>query len=265
VTLSQTLAILAILARGAALLTLALGAGLLAERLAPGRQQPPARRGLNLGVYAVSFAVSVVSAGSVGALATLAVNAAGGGWIVLPSSGWGLVWGVAVYLVAMDLGEYLFHRAQHAIPFLWTMHSLHHSDPAFGVTTTVRHFWADPLIKTLTIWLAVGLAFKISPAIAAIYAAATYYNFWTHSNVRVGYGRAGWLLNSPQYHRMHHSASAEHFNCNYAALLPIFDLISGAYIQPGRDDYPATGLDTGAHPRSLFQAVVWPLRMARPG
>jgi sterol desaturase/sphingolipid hydroxylase (fatty acid hydroxylase superfamily) len=143
------------------------------------------------------------------------------------------------------------------------MHSLHHSDPAFGATTTMRHFWLDPLLKTLTIWLAVGLLFKAGPAIVGVYALASYYNFWVHSNVRVGYGAAGWLLNSPQYHRLHHSASPEHFNCNYAALLPIFDLISGAYRRPTPGEYPATGLDDGARPHGLIQAVLWPLRQQR--
>src|ERR1700679_1928698 len=144
--------------RGFIFLAVALGVGLTVERFAPGRPQRPAGRVLNLGMGLVSMLIGVLSSGSIGALVTLAVNAAGGGWVVLPSHGWGLILGALVYLVAMDLGEYLFHRAQHAIPALWAMHSLHHSDPAFGTTTTVRHFWLDPLLKTLTIWLAVGLA-----------------------------------------------------------------------------------------------------------
>ena len=250
--------------RGFAALAGVLAVCLVAESLAPARREAHSNRGLNLTAGLVSMAIAFVSAGSVGALATLAVGAAGGGWIVLPASGWGLVWGFAAYFLAMDLGEYLFHRAQHAIPALWAMHSLHHSDPDFGATTTVRHFWLDPLLKTLTIWLAVGLTFKVSPAIAALYAAATYYNFWTHSNVRVGYGRLAWLINSPQYHRMHHSAAPEHFDCNYAAILPIFDVLSGAYRQPRPDEYPATGLDTGERPRTLIQAILWPVANRRP-
>ncbi len=260
----QSLADFAAPARGFVALAVVLGACLVAETFTPDRRRP-AGRGLNLGVWLVSMLISAVSAGSVGALATLAVNAAGGGWIVLPSQGWGLAAGCLIYLAAMDLGEYLFHRAQHAIPALWAMHSLHHSDPDLGVTTTVRHFWLDPLIKTLTIWLAVGLIFKASPVIAGVYAAATYYNFWTHSNVRIGYGRWSWLLNSPQYHRMHHSALPEHFDCNYAALLPIYDLVGGSYRRPRPDEYPPTGLDTDERPHSFVQAVIWPLRDRRAG
>jgi sterol desaturase/sphingolipid hydroxylase (fatty acid hydroxylase superfamily) len=262
--LSQDILHLAPIARVYAVLAGVLAVCLAAERIAPARKaEGRSNRLLNLGAGLVSTFMTAVSAGSVGALATLAVNAAGGGLIVLPTHGLGLIWGAAIYLVAMDLGEYLFHRAQHAVPLLWTMHSLHHSDPNFGATTTVRHFWLDPLLKTLTIWLAVGVVFKISPAIAGLYAAATYYNFWTHSNVRMGFGRLGWMLNSPQYHRMHHSALPEHFDCNYAALLPIFDVLSGAYRRPRPGEYPPTGLDTGDRPASLVQAVIWPLRRER--
>jgi sterol desaturase/sphingolipid hydroxylase (fatty acid hydroxylase superfamily) len=59
---------------------------------------------------------------------------------------------------------------------------------------------------------------------------------------------------------MHHSALPEHFDCNYAALLPIYDVLGGAYRRPRAGEYPATGLDTGELPHSFVQAVIWPLR-----
>jgi sterol desaturase/sphingolipid hydroxylase (fatty acid hydroxylase superfamily) len=218
----------------------------------------------NLKVWATSLVVQLVLSPALGGLTTLAVNAAGGGAFALPASGPGLVLGVVVYLLAMDLGEYLFHRAQHAIPVLWEMHSLHHSDPALDATTTVRHFWLDPALKTVTIWLAVGLLFKAPPAIVLVYMALTFYNFLTHANLRLGFGRASWIWNSPQYHRLHHAAAAQYHDCNYAALLPVFDLLSGAYRRPAPDEFPATGLDDGAEPQSYVEAAAWPLRSFRP-
>ena len=183
-----------------------------------------------------------------GGLITLAVNGAGGGLIALPSTGWGLLVGAAVYLAAMDLAEYAFHRAQHAVPALWAMHSLHHSDPHFDFTTSARHFWAEPVIKSLTVWLAVGMLLKASPAIVALYAAATYLNVLIHSNTRLDLGRCWWLINTPAYHRLHHSASPEHWNCNFAALLPVYDLVFGGWRRPAPDERPRTGLDTGEAP-----------------
>jgi sterol desaturase/sphingolipid hydroxylase (fatty acid hydroxylase superfamily) len=232
----------------------------LLERRWPVNTAASPVRWQNVGVWLTSFLVQFVFTPALGGFTTLAVNAVGGGLIELPSSGWALILGVAVYLVAMDFGEYAFHRAQHAVPALWAMHSLHHSDPHFDASTTVRHFWVDPLLKTATVWLAVGLVFKASPLIVGLYMAFTFYNFFNHANVRFGFGRASWVLNSPQYHRLHHGATHDYFDINFAALLPVFDVIFGTYRRPRADEYPATGLDSGEAPKSLVEAIAWPVR-----
>ncbi len=200
---------------------------LIPERLWPAQAPRPAQDRLNLFAWLAYMTAQFALAPAFGGLITLAINGAGGGLIALPSHGWGLVLGAVIYLLAMDLGEYAFHRAQHAIPALWAMHTLHHSDTHFDSTTSARHFWAEPVIKSLTVWLAVGVLLKASPAIVAIYAAATYYNVLIHSNTRLNFGKWAWIANSPAYHRVHHSAAPEHFNCNYAALLTIYDVIFG--------------------------------------
>src|SRR6185437_7825233 len=112
--------------------------GFVIERLRPARSQGIGCIGLNVAyaaavrvVYAVLYPLSV-------GLTTLLVNALGGGLIELPASGAGLVVAIPCYALTMDAGEYLFHRAQHRIPFLWAMHSLHHSDPAVNISTAPR-------------------------------------------------------------------------------------------------------------------------------
>jgi hypothetical protein len=45
---------------------------------------------------------------------------------------------LAAFLL-IDFLNYAVHRCQHAIPFLWRFHALHHSDPDVDVTTSVRH------------------------------------------------------------------------------------------------------------------------------
>jgi sterol desaturase/sphingolipid hydroxylase (fatty acid hydroxylase superfamily) len=137
--------------------------------------------------------------------------------VILPAEGFGLIPAALAYIVTIDLLEYLFHRAQHAIPVLWAMHSLHHSDPAVNVSTTSRHFWLEQAIKSVTIYLAASLIFAASPMIIIIYAAVAYCNFFTHMNLRVGFGRFV-LLNSPQNHRIHHSSEPLHRDKNFAAL-----------------------------------------------
>ncbi len=164
--------------------------------------------------------------------------------------------GLLLFVFVMDLGEYLFHRAQHAIPFLWRMHSLHHSDPNMTATTAERHFWADPIVKAVTIWPLAAAIVAPTATMVGAYSAISLWHFVVHANIRLDLGRWSWLLNSPAYHRRHHSAEPEHFGSNYAALFPIFDLLSGAYRRPV--GYPRTGLPE--RPRTFAAALTWPLR-----
>ena len=166
---------------------------------------------------------------------------------------------VVLYLLAFDLGEYLYHRLQHAVPLLWAIHSLHHSDPEMGVLTTNRHYWADSLFKTVTVWSAAALLISPTPTAIAVYGMLNLWNFFVHSRLRVDFGRWSWLANSPAYHRRHHSRLPEHHNSNFAALLPIWDVIAGAYRQP--DGWPPTGLET--RPVNLRELLLWPLYHAR--
>lgn len=192
-------------------------------------------------------------------IGTVAVtNRLGGGLITLPSHGYLFVPAIAAYTLVMDLGEYLFHRAQHHIPAMWAMHSFHHSDPAFNVTTTARHFWAEQAIKACSIYFVAGLLFEANPEIIAVYSTLSLLNYVNHMNVRLGYGRAWFLLNSPHYHRVHHSSLEAHYDKNFAGLFPIYDVIFGTAYRPHTDEYPPTGLYDHSCPRTLLEAVMWP-------
>lgn len=180
---------------------------------------------------------------------------------LLDSSKLPFVAGFAVYLIVMDLGEYLFHRAQHAIPALWTLHSLHHSDEAMNATSTERHFWADPLLKAITIWPVAVLIVAPTPAILLGYLLVSLWNYLVHSSLPFSFGRFSWLLNSSAYHRRHHSSLPEHFNSNYAALFPVWDVLFGAYHRPS--GFPRTGLEIA--PRNIVDAAIWPVLAARTG
>lgn len=159
------------------------------------------------------------------------------------------------FFVVMDLGEYLFHRAQHSVPFLWRMHSLHHSDPDMNVTTTERHFWGDQFIKAVTIWPAAALIVQPTGLSFILYTVVAMWNYVCHSGLPLSFGRWSWVVNSPAYHRRHHSSLPEHYNSNYAGVLPIWDVLLGSYYQP--QGHPPTGLDR--KPSSLPQSLAWPL------
>src|SRR5206468_10886397 len=104
---------------------------LVGERIWPAQPARPAEDRSNLHAWIMGLLTQFGLSPALGVVVTTVVNRAGGGLILLPSRGWGLLLGVAVYLAVMDLGEYVFHRAQHRLPWLWAWHSLHHSDTTF--------------------------------------------------------------------------------------------------------------------------------------
>jgi sterol desaturase/sphingolipid hydroxylase (fatty acid hydroxylase superfamily) len=227
------------------------------ERLWPARREP-GQPFLNLGVWAIRH-IHQMLAVPVVATAALAV-ARQAGLPSLRSHEWPLVWSVLCYFLAMDLAEYLFHRAQHAVPVLWRMHSLHHSDPCMSALTTERHFWGDVYVRALFIWPLMSIVLAPPGAAIGLYGAFSVYNVFNHANLRVNFGPLSWLLNSPAYHRLHHSKEPEHHGANFAALLPIWDVIAGSYRRPGAP--PETGL-CDRTPRSILEMLVWPVLGSR--
>jgi sterol desaturase/sphingolipid hydroxylase (fatty acid hydroxylase superfamily) len=195
-----------------------------------------------------------------GGCAALIVNAFGGGLIVLRSDGWWFFLALTVYLLATDCLAYFVHRAQHAVPALWAMHSLHHSAEALTLITGARHFWVEQVLMTAFLPV-VAIVFKTPAAVIAV--AAVFYLFFdacVHVNIKFPFGVFGLLVNNPQYHRIHHSLRSEHCDKNFCKLLPLFDLIFGTAHLPARGEFPPTGLGAGETAAGWFDGLIWPVR-----
>ncbi len=140
---------------------------------------------------------------------------------------------VAAFLL-LDLLQYAMHRCQHAVPFLWRFHALHHSDPDVDVTTSVRHHPIEYLIAAGFYWLTV-LALDVPVIVVlshsfAMFGMATV----THGNLRV----PEWLerLFQPvvitiDLHLVHHSVAYDEANANFGAVLSIWDRLFGTYLR----------------------------------
>lgn len=247
--------------QGYALVLVMMGLGALLERRWPAALlQSRAGQRLNM-AYAGLYLALVEATKPLTAAASVAiVNALGGGMVVLVSRGWGALASFVIVLLTIDFLEYAFHRLQHTWPILWKLHSLHHSAVDFNVTITLRHHWLEVLIKGSLLYPLVGVMFKVEPwIVGATSIVFMFGNYFAHLNLRVDLGRyVTWVIN-PQYHRLHHSIRAEHFNHNFTQLLPMWDHVFGTRWVPAKHEWPATGLDDGTQPRSLLGAFSWPL------
>lgn len=165
-----------------------------------------------------------------------------------------------VFVLVRDFLEFAFHYAQHHVGWLWRMHSLHHSDPEMSALTTNRHFWGEQVVKAATIWPLTTMIISQTDAMIAGFSVLSLYNYVIHANLRIDFGKWSWLLNAPAYHRRHHSKLVEHYNSNYAALFPIWDVIFGTYRRP--DGWPPTGQAT--MPERFSDLVAWPVLPSEP-
>lgn len=150
----------------------------------------------------------------------------------------------------LDLIAYSLHRCQHAVPFLWRFHALHHSDPDVDVTTSVRHHPLEYVIASAIYWVAM-LVLDIPASVATahglvVFAAAAV----THGNVTL----PKWLEQSFQpviitidLHLIHHSIAYADANSNFGAVLSIWDRLFGTFVQasPSRRDALIFGIPEG--------------------
>jgi sterol desaturase/sphingolipid hydroxylase (fatty acid hydroxylase superfamily) len=146
-----------------------------------------------------------------------------------------------IVIMTNDFFYYWFHRLQHAVPFLWQFHAVHHSDEEMNVTTSLRHHWIEDPLRVVLAILPMTLLYKLENH--EVYFLALLLGNWgyfVHANVRIDFGRMTAWLSGPMLHRVHHSIEERHRDKNFAAYVPLWDVLFGTYFRP--DGYPRTGV-----------------------
>jgi sterol desaturase/sphingolipid hydroxylase (fatty acid hydroxylase superfamily) len=235
--------------------------GALLEHAAPAERNQLARNTIfNVAYGLMTGWLRLALAPAIGIAVTFLINGVGGGWIRLPAHGWALVGSAVVYILFIDFLEFAFHRAQHAVPFLWAMHSFHHSDPAVNVSTAVRNYWLEIPLKAVFVYPLAAILFSVPSAVLSIYAVTTIWHAVNHLNVRWHVPIPWFILNNPQFHRLHHSIHPEHYNKNFSPYFPLWDVLGGTAYVPAPGEFPPTGLAEEQEPITFADAVLWPWR-----
>ncbi len=230
---------------GRALLSLGLLAAVFIplERLFPARVQRFVRQGFvtDLGFFfgqALLFSAAWLAVlASVGdALDRLAPTTLRAPFHALPA------WQQAVAAVLLgDVCVYWFHRASHAVPWLWKIHAVHHSTTQLDWLAAHREHPLDGLLTQLAINLP-GLLLGFDYAVlAGLVAFRGLWAIFIHSNVRMSLGPLELLLGSPALHRWHHR-DAPGPTHNFANLAPWTDLLFGTYHRPPEADHWPLGV-----------------------
>jgi sterol desaturase/sphingolipid hydroxylase (fatty acid hydroxylase superfamily) len=129
-----------------------------------------------------------------------------------------------------------------------------------NVSTAVRNYWLEMPIKTVIVYPIAAILFSVPPFVLAIYAGTTVWHSVNHLNVRWRLPIPWFVLNNPQFHRIHHSLLPEHHGKNFSPYFPIWDVLGGTACAPKPGEYPATGLAEEAEQVVWADAILWPWR-----
>ena len=147
----------------------------------------------------------------------------------------------AAGVVLLDFVRWAQHLAFHRIQWLWRLHRVHHSDPDYDLTTTLR-FHPFEAIAIQATYLAAVFVMAPPPMVAfGVEVVLLAQNFFGHANVCLPAHVERVLRRvvvTPDMHRIHHSVRIGEQNSNYGTLFPWWDRLFGTY----RDE-PADGAE----------------------
>ena len=146
-----------------------------------------------------------------------------------------------IYYVIYDGVYYAMHRLQHALPWWWALHSMHHSQRQMSCWTNDRGSLVDGFLQSMVL-ATVGLLIGVAPAeFAWLMLLGELAQNYSHTNVRFGFGPLlERLFVDPRFHRLHHMVvDAQRpglHNCNFGQVFSIWDVLCGTalYGEPVR-------------------------------
>lgn len=168
------------------------------------------------------------------------------------------LWGqFLVCLILLDFTNYWSHRILHH-PWLWDIHSLHHSDEHMNHTTSVRIHILESLQMSLVSMMILGWLNLPIETVLAAGLIRKWYGFYIHSGLPFDHGPLRKVLASPNYHRWHHADEPSIYGKNLCDMFPVWDILFGTHHDPGRCDLP-TGVSDA--PDNVVLGQLHPFRL----
>ncbi len=217
-----------------AVLVLSLVVAAVAEGRAPLRDQSRDQLGRRWTSNLSLLVIGQVNATWVVAVSALALEASGigEGFGLAPQLGLGFWSSFVLAFLLFELVNYWFHRALHALPWLWPIHAVHHCDTELDCSTTFRNHPLELLvIAPITVPLVYLLGFP-AESVVLFQLVRTAILVFVHSNVQFPENldrRLRLIIGTPDFHRVHHAAERPLTDSNFSTILPLYDYLFGTY------------------------------------
>ena len=148
---------------------------------------------------------------------------------LLDPPGWARI---ALAVLLFDAWQYLWHRLNHQVPFLWRFHQVHHSDAELDATSGLRFHTGEIVLSSIA-RLAVLPLLGLTVAELLVYETILLpIILFHHSNLRVpGAVDRGlrWLVVTPWMHWVHHSDYQPETDSNYSSIFSFWDRAFGSF------------------------------------
>ena len=135
-------------------------------------------------------------------------------------------------ILLIDLWQYIWHRLNHEVTFLWKFHQVHHADKEMDASTGLRFHPIEIIysnILRLTIIPLVGIQLEQLVIYEAVLLPIILFH---HSNIKFHHSLDKILrivIVTPKMHRLHHSDIKSETDSNYASVFSIWDRVFNSY------------------------------------
>ena len=160
---------------------------------------------------------------------------------------------VPVTMLLVSFFRYWMHRLQHKVPFLWELHSYHHSVTDLKASNLLVSHPIDYALRNVLVLTLLGLIgfnpLAVLVGVSAIRVTAAF----SHCGGDVKGGFLNYIFVTPEVHRWHHSVkvpAGHKYSVNYGVGFVVWDLIFGTFHLPQKDGHPEQPERIG-HPGGL--------------
>jgi sterol desaturase/sphingolipid hydroxylase (fatty acid hydroxylase superfamily) len=168
-------------------------------------------------------------------------------------------------IILLDLVIYWQHRLFHTIPFLWSLHKVHHQDKDLDSSSAFRFHTVEILLS-----LGIKIAFIVLLGVPfwGVFLFEVILNglaLFNHANLKIPAGLDRFLrffVVTPDMHRVHHSTKMRESNKNFGFNIPWWDKIFGSYQEDFENHGQQLGLpfDTDDESVNFGRMLFSPLR-----
>ena len=146
----------------------------------------------------------------------------------------GVLMTIVIGVLALDFSSWLVHWVMHRVPLLWRFHLIHHSDTNVDVTTGLRHHPGDSLLRGIFFLIFIFISGAPMYSVMIYQTLVVLSTAFTHANISLPKGldkALGYVLVSPNMHKVHHHWKLPYTDSNYGAVLSVWDRLFGTFMK----------------------------------